>query len=147
MRAPGKGLHYALQAWLASGAAESGRFVVCGGFVPGYREAVAEWLHHPSVDVRGFVDDPGALMRESDVFVFPSVEEGSALVTYEAQASGCVLVVSDATGARVEHMRHGLVHSAGDLETLTEHLRWLNADRDQLARFRAATLAARGELT
>ncbi len=41
---PRKGLHYALQAWLASGAAETGRFVVCGRFVPGYREAVEQWL-------------------------------------------------------------------------------------------------------
>jgi glycosyltransferase involved in cell wall biosynthesis len=144
---PRKGLHYALEAWIASGAADTGRFVICGSFVPGYRDALARWLDHPSVVTRGFVSDPGPLMRESDVFLFPSIEEGSAIVTYEAQASGCVLVVSDATGARAEHMRHALVHVAGDVATLTSHLRRLNEDRDLLRQLRRATVAARADLS
>lgn len=144
---PRKGLHHALAAWVESGAAERGHFVICGGFAPGYREAIARWLDHPSVEVRGFVEDPGALMRESDIFLFPSIEEGSALVTYEAQASGCVLVVSDAAGARVDHERQGLVHTAGDVATLTSHLRRFDQDRLLLEQFRRATLARRSELT
>ena len=112
---PRKGLHYALEAWIESGAAERGTFTICGNFYPGYREVLEPMLRHPSVTVQGWVDDPGKLMRESDVFLLPSVEEGSAFVTYEAQASGCALVVSDATGARCEHMQQGLVHEAGDL--------------------------------
>jgi len=144
---PRKGLHYALQAWVGSGAAERGRFVICGDFVPGYREALARLLEHPSVEVRGFVADPAAVMRESDVLVLPSLEEGSAVVTYEAQASGCVLLVSNATGARCEHPRQGLIHHAGDVEGLTEHLRLLAEDRELLHRLRTETLAARDRLT
>jgi glycosyltransferase involved in cell wall biosynthesis len=144
---PRKGLHYALEAWIESGAAERGTFVICGRFYPGYEEVLERRLRHPSVRILGWVDDPGELMRESDVFLFPSIEEGSAFVTYEAQASGCALVVSDATGARCEHMRQGLVHEAGDLETLTEHLRLLDADRDLLQRLRANAVASRPTLS
>lgn len=144
---PRKGLHYALQAWFESGAAETGRFVVCGGFVPDYREKLAQWIEHPSVDVRGFVDDPASLMRESDVFLFPSIEEGSALVTYEAQASGCVLLASDAAGACVTHDVEGLIHEAGDVATLTRQLRVLDEDRARLRSLREATLAARDNLS
>jgi glycosyltransferase involved in cell wall biosynthesis len=144
---PRKGLHYALQAWRESGAAERGRFLVCGDFFPGYREAISGLLDHPSVEVRGFTPDPGAVMRESDLLVLPSIEEGSALVTYEAQASGCVLLVSDAAGARCEHMRHGLVHEARDVAALTEHFALLDRDRDLLGRLRRQTLAHRPELT
>jgi glycosyltransferase involved in cell wall biosynthesis len=85
-------------------------------------------------------------MRESDVLVLPSVEEGSAIVTYEAQACGCVLVVSDAAGARCEHMRHGLVHPAGDVETLTDHLRLLTRDPGLLSSLRDETHADRRRL-
>jgi glycosyltransferase involved in cell wall biosynthesis len=144
---PRKGLHYALESWIASGAAERGTFVVCGRFYPGYRELLEPLLSHPSVRVVGWVDDPGRLMRESDVFLFPSIEEGSAFVTYEAQASGCALVVSDATGARCEHMAEGLVHEAGDQATLTEHLRLLDGDPDLLQTLRANAVAARPRLT
>jgi len=89
---------------------------------PGYRETVAPLLDDPSVEVRGYVPDLSQLMRDSDVFVLPSVEEGSALVTYEAQACGCVLSVSDATGARCEHRRTGLVHPARNVDALAAHL-------------------------
>jgi glycosyltransferase involved in cell wall biosynthesis len=144
---PRKGLHYALRAWLDSGAGDAGRFVVCGSFVPGYRELLDPLLAHPSVELLGYVSDPSNLMRESDVFVLPSVEEGSALVTYEAQASGCVLAVSAAAGARCRHDVEGLVHAPRDLPALTEHLRSLRTDPQLLQRLRTATLARAPELT
>jgi glycosyltransferase involved in cell wall biosynthesis len=144
---PRKGLHYALEAWVASGAAERGAFTVCGDFYPGYEELLADFLRHPSVTVKGFVPDVAAAMRESDVLVLPTVEEGSALVTYEAQASGCVPVVSDAAGARCTHLEDALVHDAGDVAALTEHLGLLDRDPDLLARLRRRTLARREELT
>jgi glycosyltransferase involved in cell wall biosynthesis len=144
---PRKGLHYALEAWLASGAADGGTFTICGAFYPGYAELLAEPLAHPSVTVEGFVSDVAAAMRESDVLLLPTVEEGSALVTYEAQASGCVPVVSDAAGARCTHLEDGLVHEVGDVAALTEHLRLVASDRELLARLRARTLARRDELT
>lgn len=144
---PRKGLHHALRAWVDSGAAATGTFTVCGTFVPGYRERLAELLAHPSIEVVGFVDDPGALMRRSDILLFPSIEEGSALVTYEAQASGCALLVSDATGARCEHLRDGLVHQAGDVETLTSHLRLVDGDRSLLLKLREGAVANSSTLT
>lgn len=144
---PRKGLHYALEAWIESGAAERGTFTICGNFYPGYQEALEPLLRHPSVTVQGWVDDPGKLMRDSDIFLFPSIEEGSAFVTYEAQASGCALLVSDATGARCEHMEQGLVHEAGDLPTLVEHLRLVDGDRELLTRLRRNAVASRPNLT
>ncbi len=144
---PRKGLHTGLRAWIDSGAAERGRFRIYGSFEPGYREAIADLLGHPSVEVMGFVDDPGAVLRESDLLVLPSVEEGSALVTYEAQASGCALLVSDATGAVAEHMESGLIHRAGDEAMLAEQIRLVDADRALLLELRAHALAQRDHLT
>jgi glycosyltransferase involved in cell wall biosynthesis len=86
-------------------------------------------------------------MRRSDLFVLSTVEEGSALVTYEARASGCVLLVSDASGAVCEHMENALVHRPGDVAALTEHIRLLDRDRALLARLRAASLATADDLT
>jgi glycosyltransferase involved in cell wall biosynthesis len=86
-------------------------------------------------------------MRESDVFVLPSVEEGSALVTYEARACGAVLVVSHATGARCLDGVEGLVHAPGDVAALTAHLRALSTDPKLLRRLRRTSLAGIGELS
>jgi glycosyltransferase involved in cell wall biosynthesis len=145
--APRKGLHYALEAWLKSPAKEHGTFQIAGAFIPGYAEKLAPMLSHPSVRVLGHRTDVAELMRNNDVLVLPSIEEGSALVTLEARGSGCVLLVSDAAGAICEHMENGLVHPVGDVNTLTQHLTLLAENRTLLERLRAASLRTVREIT
>jgi glycosyltransferase involved in cell wall biosynthesis len=143
-----KGLHYALDAWLASGVpARGGRLAICGNFIPGYREVLGDRLNHPSIDLLGYVSDLGAVMRAHDIFLYPAIEDGSALVTYMAQGSGCVLVVSEAAGARCVHGIDGLVHTPGDVRTLTEHIQLLDRDRSLLARLGTAAARSARELT
>jgi len=144
---PRKGLHHALRAWLDSGASESGRFLIAGTFATGYRERLADLLKHPSVDVLGQRPDIDEFMRKSDLFVLPSVEEGSALVTYEARASGCVLVVSDSSGAPCRHMHNGLVHRTGDVAELSTQIRLLDRDRALLARLKERSIEERSALS
>jgi glycosyltransferase involved in cell wall biosynthesis len=144
---PRKGLHTALEAWHAAGLGEHGRFVICGSVDAGYDRVLAPLLAGPGLEVHGFHPDPGAVMREADVLVLPSVEEGSALVTYEARGSGCVLVVSDHSGAVCRDGHDALVHRAGDVDALTRHLRTLADDPELLARLRRASLAGISELT
>ena len=137
---PRKGLHYTLQAWLASEASKTGRLMICGDFVPGYREKLGKLLDHPSIEVLGHRSDIPDLMRQSDLFVLSSAEEGSALVTYEARGSGCVLLVSDASGAVCKHRENGMVHRSRDVAALTEHMNLLNSDRQLLCDLRTASI-------
>jgi glycosyltransferase involved in cell wall biosynthesis len=144
---PRKGLHHALRAWRASGASECGRFLIAGVFAAGYRECLGDLLYHPAIEVLGQRSDLNVLMRECDVLILPTVEEGSALVTYEAMASGCVPVVSDSSGAPCRHLVNGLVHKTGDLAELTSHLRLLDGDRAILVRLRENAIKESRELT
>jgi glycosyltransferase involved in cell wall biosynthesis len=145
--APRKGLHYALDAWLRSSAHEHGTFLIAGGFIPSYAERLAEKLHHPSIKVLGHRSDLPQLMSQSDILILPSIEEGSALVTSEGRGSGCVLMVSEAAGAICQHGITGLLHKVGDVDTIIQQLNTLNADRELLARIRAASLSSVDELT
>lgn len=144
---PKKGLHYALEAWMKSPARHGGRFLIAGEFLPAYAEKLRPMLADQSVKVLGHRKDVADLMRQSDVFVLPTVEEGSALVTLEARGSGCVLVVSEAAGAVCKHNVNALVHEVGDVEVLTRHITMLHQDRTLLNRLRAASLATIGEIT
>lgn len=83
---------------------------------------------------------PG-LMRESDVVMLPSIEEGFGLVIAEAMGSGCVTLASEACTEICRHMETGLVHRVGDVETLTQHITMLHEDRALLERLRAASLS------
>jgi glycosyltransferase involved in cell wall biosynthesis len=145
--APRKGVHYALEAWLKSTACQEGKFMIAGGFVPGYAEKLASMLSHPSVHVLGHRTDVPELMRQSDILVLSSLEEGSALVTSEARGSGCVLLVSEAAGAICEHMENALIHRVGDVSTLSQHINLLQEDRQLLQRLRAASLRLVPEIT
>ena len=145
--APRKGLHYALEAWLKSTACREGRFLIAGGFVPGYAEKLSLMLSHPSVHVLGHRNDVPQLMRESDILVLSSIEEGSALVTSEARGSGCVLLVSEAAGALCQHMENALVHHVGDVEELNSHINLIEEDRSFLQRLRLASIRTLPEIT
>jgi glycosyltransferase involved in cell wall biosynthesis len=145
--APRKGLHYALDAWLESPAHTDGTFLIAGGFIPGYAEKLSLQLSHPSIRVLGHRQDVPELMRQSDILVLPSIEEGSALVTSEARGSGCVLLVSEAAGAICQHMENAIIHKVGDIKALTSHLTLLHEDRALLERLRAASLSSLQDIT
>lgn len=142
-----KGLHYALEAWLASPASEHGTFLIAGGFLPAYEEKLAPMLAHPSVQALGHRDDVPDLMRQSDVFVLPTIEEGFGLVCTEAMACGAVPVVSKACTEICAHEQNALVHEIGDVDALTEHITRLHEDRALLAQLRAAALRTAPEVT
>jgi glycosyltransferase involved in cell wall biosynthesis len=142
-----KGQHIALEAWLRSSAAENGKLLIVGGFVPSYRDRLESLLAHPSVEVLGHRNDVPDLMRKSDVLLLPSLEEGFGLVCTEAMATGCVPLVSDACTDLCRHGENALVHRAGDVETLAEHMSLVNDDRRELERLRAGALATVPEVT
>lgn len=131
-----KGLHYALEAWLQSPASVQGTFLIAGDFLPEYRKKLAPLLTHPSIQVLGHSKDIPELMRKSDLFVLPSIEEGFGLVCTEAMASGCVPLVSDACTDLCVHMENSLVHKVGDTRSLSQHITMLHRDRSLLRRLR-----------
>lgn len=142
-----KGLHFALEAWSRSAASKGGRFLIAGQFLPSYRERLSGLLSQPGVEVLGQRSDMPELMRRSDLFVLPSLEEGFPLVVAEAVGSGCVPLTSDACCQVCEHLQTGLVHTAGDIETLTQHFTMLHENRQLLERLRAAVIGSRHRFT
>lgn len=144
---PRKGLHYALEAWSTSTASRGGRFLVYGDVLPGYAEYLEPLLGLPGVEVRPFTSDPAAALRDADVLVLPTIEEGSALVTYEAQAVGCIPLVSTAAGALLDDGVHGLLHEPRDVATLRSQLDLLHASPQERHRLSRNAAAHAPELT
>lgn len=142
-----KGVHYALEAWLRSPAHETGTFTIAGKFLPDYAKKLAPMLSHRSVRVLGHRNDVPELMRNSDILVLPSVEEGFPLVCAEAMGTGCVPVVSDVCSGVCRHMENSMMHRVGDVEALTDHITLLHENRTLLQTLRSAGLTMRSSLT
>lgn len=144
---PRKGLHIGLEAWRRSSASQRGRFSIYGRIEEGYEPIIEPFLNDPGVAIHEFTADAPGVLRASDVLVLPSFEEGSALVTYEAQGSGVVPLVSDAAGAMCVDQVTGLIHKVGDIDALARHFTTLSDHPDQLQRMREAMLRERDKLS
>jgi glycosyltransferase involved in cell wall biosynthesis len=142
-----KGLHFALEAWLRSPASRDGRLLIAGDVLPDYGRRLADELAHPSVHVLGHRTDVPELMRQSDVLVLPSIEEGYGLVCAEAIGSGCIPLVSTACTEICRHGENALVHDIGDVAALEEHITSVHADRELLALLRSGCLRTAPEVT
>jgi len=91
--------------------------------------ARADLLHLP------YRDAIGPIYRSADVFVFPSLEEGSPLVVYEALGAGLPVLLSPmAAGDVVRDGVEGFVLDPLDQEAWVEALRTLAKDPDLRAR-------------
>lgn len=77
-----------------------------------------------SVEFTGFTD-PLPHYQSADVFVFPSLEEGSALVTYEAMAAGLPQIVTFESGSLVEDGKEGLFVESGNVNDLAGKIEYL----------------------
>lgn len=142
-----KGVHYALEAWLQSTARLTGTFSLAGEFAADYAAKLSPMLSHPSVRVLGYRKDVPQLMRNHDVLVLPSLEEGSPLVCIEAMASGCVPLVSDAGAGVCQHMQNALVHRVGDVDSLKQHIDLLDKNRNMLQELRVTGVRIRNSFT
>lgn len=90
----------------------------------------------------GHVSDMGAVYREADVFVFPSLEEGGPQVTYEAAAHGLPLIVTQMGGGWIaKDGSNAVVIPPADVDALAAALTQLHASEDQRLSFGAQALA------
>jgi glycosyltransferase involved in cell wall biosynthesis len=74
------------------------------------------------------------LMRETDLFVFPSLAEGFGLVIGEAMAVGVPVLTTTNTGGPelITDGREGWCVPAHDVESLVERIEWAYQNRDAL---------------
>ena len=88
----------------------------------------------------------GELFRWADVFVLPSLVEGSATVTYEALMSGVPVVATPNAGAPVRDGVDGTVVPIRDPQTLALALRRYALDSEFLRAHQSAAIDARNRL-
>lgn len=83
------------------------------------------------------------IFRWADVFVLPSIVEGSATATYEALLSGLPVVATLNTGSIVESGVEGFIVPIRDPHALAETIGRYASDRDLLAQHQVAILQRR----
>jgi glycosyltransferase involved in cell wall biosynthesis len=131
-----KGLKYLLEAWDRLRLPNS-ELLLVGTLHDEMKPLLSRHIGHNGVRHVGFVPDPVQLYNSATVFVFPSVDEGSAKVTYEAMACGLPVIVTPNAGSLARDGEDGYVVPIRQVQPLMEKLEFLHRDREA-ARFMGA---------
>jgi glycosyltransferase involved in cell wall biosynthesis len=99
-----KGIHLLLEYWVESGV--KGCLKVIGKIDPNIEHIINKYKTFNSIQFISFTDDLSTHYQSADVFVLPSLEEGSPLVTYMAIGAGLPCIVSPMGGGGI--VRNGL---------------------------------------
>ena len=118
-----KGIFYLLEAFRGLASLDC-RLLLIGG---GERDRAALEKYGVLFDHVPFAarSELARLYREADLFVFPSLMEGSALVTYEALASGLPVITTPNSGSVVRDGIEGLIVPPRDVEALRQSIKKL----------------------
>jgi glycosyltransferase involved in cell wall biosynthesis len=114
-----KGIPQLLAAWKKSGVV--GELLLAGDVEASLKPLLAPYLESHGVRLAGFVSDVGCLLKSADIFVFPTLEEGDPLVTYEAAGCGLPIITTLMGSANiVRDGVNGLVVKPHDVDGLAE---------------------------
>ena len=91
------------------------------------KQEISQW-----VELRGIVPRSQIVeeFRWADVFLLPSLCEGSATVIYEALASGLPVITTYSTGSVVRHGVEGLIVPERDPQAIVDAVRYLADNED-----------------
>ena len=123
-----KGIKYLLEA-VAALTVPRLELMLVGGVVgsghglAAYREHFTHVSNVPHHDVHRY-------FQQADVFVYPSLYEGSAIAIYEALASGLPVITTPNSGSMVRDGVEGFIVPIRDVEALKEKILLLYEDRE-----------------
>ena len=134
--APEKGLDTLVNAWPSVLSQHPSAVLTLVGEGPGRPglEALRDRLKlDGSVRLPGSSADPGPSLRDSDLFVLPSLEEGMSIALLEAMAMGLPAVASAIPGnlGLMDDGVHGRLFTSGDPSSLSRAIldQWADPDR------------------
>jgi glycosyltransferase involved in cell wall biosynthesis len=135
-----KGVPYLLDAWRRLQWRDAELWIV-GAIAPDFATIRARWNDVPNVRFIPHTNELARLMQQCDVFVFPSIEEGSALVTYEAMAASLPLITTPNAGSVARDGEEGFIVPIRDVDAFCACLERLRGDDALRARMRRAARA------
>lgn len=111
------------------------RLKIAGALSVEHRPLIAGLTSDSRVTMTGVVPRDGLaeLMCRAEIFIFPSLAEGSAQVIFEAMAAGCFIITTPNSGSIVRDGIHGFVVPPGDAGALADAVRRAAADRSRIA--------------
>ncbi|MBF0358962.1 MAG: glycosyltransferase family 4 protein [Magnetococcales bacterium] len=124
-----KGLKYLLEAWERL-ALVNAELLLVGSLHQELVPMLTPYLQREDVNHIAFTPNPAEFYNKATVFVFPSLDEGSAKVTYEAMACGLPVITTPNSGSLVRDGLDGFLVAPRSVDELMEKILYYYDDRD-----------------
>lgn len=123
-----KGIHLLLEAWQKADV--KAKLKIVGKIEPQIEDLVKGYLdRNENIEHVDFVDDLKPLYKHADLFILPSLEEGSPLVTYLALGASLPVIASPMGGGGViEDGKEGIIIDPHNQDALIKSIRDLVSD-------------------
>jgi glycosyltransferase involved in cell wall biosynthesis len=125
-----KGVQYLLEAWKTLNLKEA-ELVLVGGMDDSFRPVAEKYAGIDGVSFTGHLKDTSTVYGDASVFVFPSLEEGSAKVTYEAMASGLPVITTANSGSVARDGRDGFIVPIRDAGAVRERILYFHENPEK----------------
>lgn len=124
-----KGVHLLLEYWAKAGV--KGKLKLVGSIEPSARHLIEPYLSRHDIEHVPFTNDLKSVYMNADIFLFPSLEEGSPLVTYLALGAGLPSIVSPMGGdGIINHGSEGMVVNAHNADEWVDSIRKIFSDTE-----------------
>lgn len=124
-----KGVNFLLEAWDKADLKDA-ELLICGRVYKSIKGEIKKYKNK-NVMFLGFVD-VDKYLRESHVFVFLTLFEGSAKAVYEAMSYGLPVITTANAGSIVEDEKMGFIAPIGDSAVLADKMNYFYQDREKI---------------
>jgi len=125
-----KGVQYLLEAWKGLDLKDA-ELILMGNIDDNFKPVISRYADLENVVFTGFLRNPEEMFRKSSVFVFPSLEEGGAKVTYEAMASSLPLIATENSGSVMRDGIDGFLVPIRDSESIRRKIVYFYKNQDE----------------
>ena len=126
-----KGIQYLLEAWKKLDIKDA-ELILVGTVDDNIKPILSEYTNINNIVFKGFLKNPSEIFKESTIFVFPSLEEGSAKVTYEAMAAGLPVITTENSGSVVRNGMDGFIIPIRDSEAIREKISYFYENPEKI---------------
>lgn len=124
-----KGVHLLLEYWVKAGV--KGKLKLVGRIEPSAKHLIEPYLSRHDIEHVPFTHNLRSVYLDADIFLFPSLEEGSPLVTYLALGAGLASIVSPMGGdSIINHGNEGLIVDAHHADDWVDSIRKIFSDSE-----------------
>jgi glycosyltransferase involved in cell wall biosynthesis len=102
-----KGILFLLKAWEVGDFIED-RLHLCGRITPEIKSKIDSMKHNKNIIIPGFIDT-SEYFKNCDVYVFPSLMEGSSKSIYEAMNRSMPIICTYESGSVIKDREHGFI--------------------------------------